>query len=184
VKKSLAAIASALAVTCACTAFAATPAPSADPAVVAATKQMLASMKMRDVMLASMRKMDEQMPALLKASVSAEIDNDPDLTAAQKLDAHKKLEAALPKIVAEMHATLTDPALVDNILTEIVPLYAEIYTLDEIRQLSAFYMSPLGQKMLNSMPTVMSRSMEIANRVLMPRVQNMVAQSAQSIVGK
>jgi hypothetical protein len=56
--------------------------------------------------------------------------------------------------------------------------------LDEIRQLSAFYMSPLGQKMLNSMPTVMSRSMEIANRVLMPRVQNMVAQSAQSIVGK
>ena len=183
-KKSLAAIASALAVTCACTAFAATPAPSADPAVVAATREMMASLKMRDVMLASMRQMDAQMPTLLKASLSAEIDNARNLIAAQKLDAHKKLDAALPKIVAEMHATISDPSLVDDILTEIVPLYAEIYTLDEIRQLSAFYMSPLGQKMLNSMPTVMSRSMEIANRVMMPRVQKMVAQSAQSIVGK
>ena len=61
-KKSLAAIASVIAVTWASAAFAATPVPSADPAVVAATKQMLASMKLRDVMVASLKQADEQMP--------------------------------------------------------------------------------------------------------------------------
>jgi hypothetical protein len=69
-------------------------------------------------------------------------------------------------------------------LAEMVPLYADTYTLDEIRQLSAFYASPLGQKMLANMPKLMSRSMEISNRVMMPRMQKMMAQSAQSIVGK
>lgn len=182
-KKTLAAIASAFVVTCAPTAFAATPAPSADPAVVAATRQMMASMKMRDVMLASMRQMDAEMPAQLRASMSASVDNAPGLSAEQKAEAHKKIEAALPARVEQMHATLTDPTLIDDIMAEMVPLYAETYTLDEIRQLSAFYASPLGQKMLANMPTLMSRSMEISNRVMMPRIQKMMAQSAQAVAG-
>jgi hypothetical protein len=184
VKKSLAAIASAIIVICAPAAFAATPASSADPAVVAATKQMMASMKIRDVMLASMRQVDQQMPAQLRASMSASIDSAPDMTAAQKADAHKKLDAALPTLEAQMHATFNDPSLIDDILAEMVPLYTDTYTLDEIRQLSAFYASPLGQKMLANMPTLMSRSMEISNRVMMPRIQKMMAQSAHNIVGK
>lgn len=183
-KKSLAAIASAIVVTCAPAAFAATSTPSADPAVVAATRQMMASMKIRDVMLASMRQVDQQMPAQLKASLATSIDTAPDLSAAQKAEAHKKLDAALPTLVAQMHATFNDPSLIDDILAEMVPLYAETYTLDEIHQLSAFYASPLGQKMLANMPTLMTRSMEISNRVMMPRIQKMMAQSAQSIVGK
>lgn len=183
-KKSLAAIASAVIVTCAPAAFAATPVPSADPAVVAATKQMIASMKLRDVMLASLKQADQQMPAQMAASLNAMIDNDATMTADKKAEAHKKLQDALPKLTAQTHTMLTDPSLVDDMLAEMVPLYAETYTLDEIRQLSAFYASPLGQKMLANMPKLMSRSMEISNRVMMPRIQKMMAQSAQSIVGK
>jgi hypothetical protein len=184
VKKSLAAIASVIAVTCASAAFAATPVPSADPAVVAATKQMLTSMKLRDVMAASLKQADQQMPSQLAASMNAMIDGDANMSAEQKAAAHKKLQEALPTLTAQTHAIFTDPTLVDDMLAEMVPLYAETYTLDEIRQLSAFYASPLGQKMLANMPTLMSRSMEIGNRVMMPRVQKMMAQSAQSIVGK
>jgi hypothetical protein len=184
VKKSLAAIASAIVVTCAPAAFAATPVPSADPAVVAATKQMLASMKIRDLMLASLKQADQQMPAQITASMNAMIDGDPNMSAEKKAEAHKKLQEALPTLSAQMHGIFTDPTLVDDILAEMVPLYAETYTLDEIRQLSAFYASPLGQKMLANMPKLMSRSMDISNRVMMPRIQKMMAQSAQSIVGK
>jgi hypothetical protein len=184
VKKSLIAIASVIAVTCASATFAATPAPSADPAVVAATKQMLASMKFRDVMLASLQQADQQMPSQLVASLNAMIDSDATLSAEKKAEAHKKLQEALPALTAQMHAIFTDATLVDDMLAEMVPLYAETYTLDEIRQLSAFYASPLGQKMLANMPALMSRSMEISNRVMMPRVQKMLAQSAQNIVGK
>jgi hypothetical protein len=184
VKKSLAAIASAFIVICSPAAFAATPVPSADPAVVAAVKQMLASMKIRDVMLASLKQADQQMPAQMAASLNAMIDSDTTMNADKKAEAHKKLQEALPKLTAQTHGIFTDPTLVDDMLAEMVPLYAETYTLDEIRQLSAFYASPLGQKMLANMPTLMSRSMEISNRVMMPRIQKMMAQSAQSIVGK
>jgi hypothetical protein len=182
VKKSLVAIASALVVTCSSAAFAATP--SADPAVVAATKQMMASMKIRDVMLASLKQADQQMPAQMAASLNAMIDSDATMSAEKKAEAHKKLKEALPALTAQTHAIFSDPTLVDDMLAEMVPLYAETYTLDEIRQLSAFYASPLGQKMLANMPTLMSRSMEISQRVMMPRIQKMMAQSAQSIVGK
>jgi hypothetical protein len=112
------------------------------------------------------------------------IDNDATMNADKKAEAHKKLQEALPKLTAQTHSMLTDPSLVDDMLAEMVPLYADTYTLDEIRQLSAFYASPLGQKMLANMPKLMTRSMEISNRVMMPRMQKMMAQSAQSIVGK
>ena len=182
-KKSLAAIASVIAVTWASAAFAATPVPSADPAVVAATKEMMASMKLRDVMLASLKQADQNMPAQIAASLNMMVDGDATLSADKKAEMRKKLEKVLPTVTAQTHAMLTDPSLVDEMLTEMVPLYAETYTLDEIRQLSAFYASPLGQKMLANMPTLMSRSMEITNRLMMPRMQKMMAQIAQSVTG-
>jgi hypothetical protein len=183
VKNSLAAIASAI-VICSPAAFAATPVPSADPAVVAATKQMMVSTGVRDVMVASMKQADQQMPAQMAASLNAMIDSDTSLSAEKKAEAHKKLQEALPTLTARMHGVFSDPTLIDDMLAEMVPLYAETYTLDEIRQLTAFYTSPLGQKVLATMPTLMTRSVEISNRVMMPRIQKMMAQSAHSVMGK
>jgi len=183
VKKSFAAIASALVVTCSPAAFAATSMPSADPAVIAATKEMMASMKLRDVMMASLKQADQNMPAQIAASLNAMVDRDATLSAEKKAEMRKKFEKILPTANAQAHALLTDPSLVDEMLAEMVPLYAETYTLDEIHQLSAFYASPLGQKMLANMPTLMSRSMEITNRLMMPRMQKMMAQIAQSVTG-
>jgi hypothetical protein len=184
-KKYLAAATCAIVVACApAFAQAAATATSADPAVVEATRQMMASMKMRDVMLASMQQMARQVPAQLKAGLSTTIANNPRMSEQQKAEAQKKLDEALPAITAQMQALLSDPSLVDDMMAEIVPLYAETYTLDEIHQLSAFYASPVGQKMLAKMPTLMTRSMEIGNRVMMPRIQKMMQQTAQTLAGK
>jgi hypothetical protein len=183
VKKSIIAVASAILVTCA-PAFAAAPVASADPQVVEATKQMLASMKLRDAMLASFQQIEQRVPAQMQASMSAAIKGNPKLTDEQKAEALKKLEASLPEAQARIHALLADPTLVDDMLAEMVPLYAETFTLDEIRQLSAFYATPVGQKMLAKMPELMGRSMEIGNRVMAPRLQKLMAQSAQGIVGQ
>jgi len=43
-----------------------------------------------------------------------------------------------------------------------------------LRELTAFYKSPLGQKMLNKMPQLLEQSMQLAQRHLqesMPRLQ-------------
>lgn len=178
-KTALAAIASAIVLTCTpLAASAAAPVPSADPAVIAATKQMLAAMKVREMMTTMMATMERQMPAQMRTSISASINASTVLTPEQKAEQLKKIDDSMPKFAAQAHTLFADPTLVDDIIAEMVPLYAETYTLDELHQLAAFYASPLGQKMQSTMPTLLTRSMEISQRVMMPRIQKALAQSA------
>jgi hypothetical protein len=183
-KKTFAAVASAIVLTCAPGfSLAAAPMASADPAVVAATKQMFAAMKVREMMTNMLAQMEQQMPAQGHAAAAAAINGNPNLSEQQKAEQMKKAEEAIKTSSAQMHAVFSDPTLVDDMIAEMVPLYAETYTLDEIRQLTAFYASPLGQKMQANMPALMSRSMQISQRVMMPRIQKAIAQT-QAAAGK
>jgi hypothetical protein len=180
-KKTFAAFASAIALTCASGfSYAAAPVASADPAVVEATKQMFAAMKVHDMMTQMMARMEQQVPVQTRTMMTAAINGNPNLTPQQKEEELKKVDAAVQAAVTQSHDVFSDPTLVDDMLAEMVPLYAETYTLDEIRQLTAFYASPLGQKMQANMPALMNRSMEISQRVMMPRVQKAMAASRQA----
>lgn len=184
-KKSLAAFASAIVLSCApAFSHAAAPVASADPAVVAATRDMLAAMKVRDMMTKTMAQMAQQMPAQGRMAAAAAINGNPNLTPEQKAEQLKKADEEIQKSAASMQAVFSDPTLVDDMVAEMVPLYAETYTLDEIRQLTAFYASPLGQKMQAKMPELMNRSMQISQRVMMPRIQKAMAASQQAAGGK
>jgi len=46
---------------------------------------------------------------------------------------------------------------------ELTQLYLEVFTEQELRDITAFYKTPLGQKMLAKMPQLMARSSELAN---------------------
>jgi hypothetical protein len=176
-KKPLAAIASAIILTCASgVGQAAAPVPSADPAVVAATRDLLTAMKVRDGMTLMMASMERQVPMQTRTALAAAINGNPNLTPQQKAEQLKKVDEAVEHAVEQSHALFSDPTLVDDMIAEMVPLYAETYTLDELRQLIAFYSSPLGQKM--------NRGMEISQRVMMPRIQKAMAQSQQAAGGK
>lgn len=177
-KKPLAAIASAFILSCApAFSLAAAPVPSADPTVVAATRDMLAALKVRDMMTNMLAQMEQRMPAQVRSTMTASINANPNLSAEQKAEQLKKLDEATKAAAAQAHALFADPTLVDDMIAEMVPLYAETYTLDEIRQLTAFYSSPLGQKMQAKMPELMGRSLEISQRVMMPRIQKAMAQN-------
>ena len=182
-KTSLAAIASALVFSLSASVQAA-PVASADPAVVAATKQMFVAMKVRESMTAMMANMEQQMPAQMRAGAAAAINGNASLSPQDKAEQLKKLDEAMQAATAQAHTLFTDPTLVDDMIAEMVPLYAETYTLDEIRQLSAFYASPLGQKMQANMPMLMQRSMQISQRVMMPRIQKAMAKTGQAAPGK
>jgi hypothetical protein len=184
-KKPLAAIASAIILTCA-SGFgqAAAPVPSADPAVVSATRELLTAMKVRDGMALMMASMEKQIPTQTRAALTAAINGNPNLTPEQKAEELKKVDEAVQHALEQSRALFSDPTLVDDMIAEMVPLYAETYTLDEIRQLIAFYSSPLGQKMLANMPMLMNRGMEISQRVMMPRIQKAMAQRRQAAAAK
>lgn len=159
-------------------------APAADPAAVEATKQMLNAMKVRDLTIQSLRQAEQVMPQQMRASVTQMIQGDTTTTPEQKKEALDKFEKTLPSMTAAMHALFSDTKLVDEMVAEMVPLYANTYTVDEIRQLSAFYQSPLGQKMLANMPKLMAQSMEISNRIMMPRMQKLMAQFMRDMAGQ
>ena len=60
-----------------------------------------------------------------------------------------------------------------NILQELVPVYAKYFTQDDIRGMLAFYESPVGKKMIQTMPAVVQDSMAVGQRwgqAVMPRV--------------
>lgn len=156
-------------------------APAVDPATVAATKQLLEAMNIRDLMTQSMQQVTQVMPAQMRSVVGGLIQNDPKLDAEQKKQAYAKFEATLPKMLVVMQNTLSDPKLIDEMIAEMVPVFARTYTTAEIKQLGDFYKSPLGQKMLASTPKLMAESMEIGNRVMAPRMQKLVTDLAQSI---
>jgi hypothetical protein len=60
-----------------------------------------------------------------------------------------------------------------SMLQELVPVYAKYFTQDDIRGMLAFYESPLGKKMVQTMPAVAQDSMAVGQRwaqTAMPRV--------------
>jgi hypothetical protein len=182
--KSLAAVASAIVLTCASTFSHAAPLASADPAVVKATRDMFVAMKVKEMMTNMLAQMEQQMPVQARMAAAAAVNGNPNLTPQQKAEQLKKAEADIQGSAAQMHAVFSDPSLVDDMIAEMVPMYAETYTLDEIHQLTAFYASPLGQKMQAKMPELMNRSMQISQRVIMPRIQKAMAQKQQAATGK
>jgi hypothetical protein len=120
----------------------------------------------------------------MRDSIVAVINRNPTLTAEQKKQALAQTEKRLPVMIAETNAIFADPSLVDEILAESIPLYASTYTVDEIRQLGAFYQSPVGQKMLANMPKLMAESMAISQRVMMPRIEKVMARMAKDLEPK
>ena len=69
---------------------------------------------------------------------------------------------AYPKVPESLWADLAkrmDPA---SVTTLTVPVYNAHFSADEVKQLIAFYESPLGKKVLKELPGVTAESMEIA----------------------
>jgi len=123
-----------------------------------------------------MTQMARQMPQMMQQSAAAAINGDKSLSAEQRKAKLDKLAAELPKIGAGVERLMSDPTLVDDMVKEMVPLYARHFTADEIRQLTAFYHSPVGAKALSVMPQLMMEGMQIGQRVILPRVQKMAAE--------
>jgi hypothetical protein len=136
----------------------------------AAVKEMLVAMHYRDSMQQTMDQVLKSMPAIMLQQATASINKNKNLTDAQKSDALAKATREIPQAAAAMAATFSDPALMDEIAAEFVPLYARHFTAAEIRQLAAFYKTPIGMKMISVMPQVAGEMMQISQKVMLPRI--------------
>jgi uncharacterized protein len=152
----------------------AAPAPAADPASAAAAHRLFEAMNYRVVAQGMLNQMTQSLPAAMRQGAEAAIDSNRKLSEEQKRAAVAKLDRDLPQVVAAIQGIFSDPATVDEMLRETEQLYARHFTAAELDQIAAFYRTPVGAKMLASMPQLMNESMQIGQRVVMPRVAGLM----------
>ena len=143
---------------------------AADPAAAKAVQELLISIKFRELMNSSMQQMLKNMPTMLLQIATQGINGNAKLSDAQKKIELDKAAQDIPKAIEGVQSVLGDPTLIDEMVAAITPLYARHFTAEEIGQLAQFYKSPLGVKMLATMPQITSESMQISQQVMMPRL--------------
>ncbi len=146
------------------------------PAAAAAVKELFVAMNYRALMNAGMQQMTHNLPTMMRNSMEAGINANPQLGPQDKQVAIVKAEARLPVVVKALQDFLGDPKLVDEMMGEIAPLYAANFSVAEIEQLSVFYRSPLGAKMLALSPKLMAEGMQIGQRVVARRMAPLMQQ--------
>lgn len=152
-----------------------------DPATAAAVRELLDSMNYRAMMNGAMQSMLRNMPSMLLQSATNSINANPSLSDEQKKAALAKVAERMTPALAGMQALLSDPTLIDDMINEIVPLYARHFTVDEIHQMAVFYKTPVGTKMLTVMPQLMGESMQIGQRVVMPRMAKLMEAANKAV---
>ena len=145
-------------------------APALDPATIAAANDLLTAMKYREVMLASFIKLEQDMPAMMTQGVSVALEKDTKHTPEQKQKIQAKAAAEIPAVAKTFGATFRDPKLMDELMAEIVPLYARSFSAEELRQMAAFYRTPAGTKMLFLTPRLGRESLEISQKIVLPKI--------------
>lgn len=150
-----------------------------DPAAAAAAKELFDSMNYRAVLQGMMQQMSQGMAASMRGGAQAAINNNPKLSAQDKQKALAKMEAELPAAVSAMQSVMNDPTLVDDILAETVPIYARNFSADELKQITAFYRTPVGAKMLAKMPQLAGEGMQVGQQIVERRIGPMMQKLQQ-----
>jgi hypothetical protein len=127
------AIVLALTLLCGSTAVAQTPSPDS----AAAARELVVTMRAAD-------QLKNLMPVILQQLKPAIVQGRPQV--------EKDYDAVMPLILEGMTARSSE--FVDLVAS----VYARNFTADEIRQVTAFYRSPVGQKFLEKMPVVTQES--------------------------
>jgi hypothetical protein len=150
----------------------------------AAVKELLDAMDVRKMMTSSFTEMEKTLPQMMRAQMTAVINADPGADAAKKKAALAKVEQVLPAASQAISRLFRDPALIDEMMVEIAPLYVKNYTVAELKELTAFYRTPVGRKLLALNPRLSAESMAVGQRIVAPRLNGLMQEVMQSAQGK
>jgi hypothetical protein len=121
-------------------------------------------------MLASFIKLEQDMPATMTEGVTAALEKNTKLTAEQKKKILDKAAKEIPAVAKTFGATFRDPKMMDELMAEIIPLYARYFSAEELRSMAAFYRTPAGAKMLFLTPRISHEALQISQKIVMPKI--------------
>lgn len=79
----------------------------------------------------------------------------------QMMDSMKKNS---PDVPAEWWDVAKTEMSVEEAMSAFIPLYAKYYTADDLRAINDFYETPVGQRLLRSLPQLMQEAMKVGER--------------------
>lgn len=121
----------------------------------------------------------ENIVGLMKAQVEQTMRR-----AASGRDLSAEQQAVVDKYAAKASEEVAGTMEWTRLKEEFATLYVSVYTEAELRELTAFYKSALGQKMLDKMPELLQQSIQLAQRHLqesMPRLQKIGDEMAEEM---
>ncbi|MFC4160234.1 DUF2059 domain-containing protein [Chitinimonas lacunae] len=136
----------------------------------AAIKELLDTMNLKAMVPQMVMMVQMQMGQMLPAVMMQRIDADKKLSAEEKAKRKAKLQADLPKMGAELREEMGKIDLGGIIEDSIYTIYGKHFEAKEIRDVTAFYRSPTGQKMLKLTPQITAESMQLTSEKIMPKL--------------
>jgi uncharacterized protein len=115
-------------------------APVLDPAAVTAAKELMQAMGVD-------AQFDVVIETMTKGMASALRQKQP--------SKGKEIDEVMSKMAAKFRSRKND------MIEMTAPLYAEKFTVGELKEIGTFYKTPIGQKMLKVQPEIMQRSMQM-----------------------
>ena len=107
----------------------------------------------------------------VRKSVERRTDLTPKKKEALELSMIEKSKAFSTKFRERLPAAVNFP---DYIEQAVYPIYSKAFSEKELADMVAFYKSETGQKVMVMMPQLITESMEVAQRVLFPKVTKLV----------
>jgi hypothetical protein len=132
-----------LALSCGRPVGAQSPPPTASPDAVAAARELVTASRAAD-------QLKTLLPLIMQQLKPAIVQNRPEIA--------RDYDAVMPALVEGMTARS------DAFAGGIAEIYARTFTADELRQVTAFYRSPIGQKFLEKMPVIAQESMAMGQK--------------------
>lgn len=145
--------------------------PVVDPRAVAAVKDLLETMKYREMIVQTNAQMANQLPEMLRSYAAEAVRAEANMTDEQRQKAMATIDEKMPEVVAAVRELMDDPKLIDEMLNAMPALYARHFTVAEIQEMGRFYKTPLGAKTLKVMPQLMAESMQLGQQLVAPRLQ-------------
>jgi hypothetical protein len=102
--------------------------------------------------------------------MNRQIEANPSLTAEQKQKIRTSIGPSFDAAVRDAIVIVTSPKLVDETMDKMVPIYAKHFTTAEVKQLTAFYRTPLGAKTLATLAQANGEALQAGAAIFSPRI--------------
>jgi len=108
-----------------------------------------------------------------------------DITPEEQARLKQLFEQSMGSYVKRMKVKIAEVMPLNELINDVYyPAFSKHFTVAEIKELTAFYESPIGQKFISTTPTVMQESTTIMNEKYTPELQKIGSKIAEEELKK